>query len=292
MDKADAPAVLVGLQQVGVHRLFEDRQQRIIVEVRHLTKKFEGNATLAVDDLDLATTEGEYLVLLGPSGCGKTTLLRLIAGLDRASAGTIRLDDEVITEPHPAIGIVFQEPRLLPWLTVADNVGFGLANVPGPERRARVAHALEKVGLADHAGRWPRDLSGGQQQRVAIARAFVTNPKVLLLDEPFSALDAFTRASLHDHLLGLWEETRPTVLLVTHDVQEAVTLADRAVVMQPKPGRIFDELPLALARPRDRTALPFEAATRRVLLALDQSLKTGHPTPRRERDQQAAALWW
>jgi sulfonate transport system ATP-binding protein len=152
--------------------------------------------------------------------------------------------------------------------------------------------ALEKVGLAEHASRWPRDLSGGQQQRVAIARAFVTNPKVLLLDEPFSALDAFTRASLHEHLLALWEETRPTVLLVTHDVQEAVSLADRAVVMQPKPGRIFDELPLALARPRERTGLAFEAATRRVLAALDQSLKTEHAAPRRERDQQGAALWW
>jgi sulfonate transport system ATP-binding protein len=120
----------------------------------------------------------------------------------------------------------------------------------------------------------------------------VTNPKVLLLDEPFSALDAFTRASLHEHLLALWEETRPTVLLVTHDVQEAVTLADRVVVMQPKPGRIFDELPLSLARPRDRAGLPFESATRRVLLALDQSLKTEHGAPRREREQQAAALWW
>ena len=187
---------------------------------------------------------------------------------------------------------MFQEPRLLPWLSVADNVGFGLDGVASAERRARVAHALDKVGLADHAGRWPRDLSGGQQQRVAIARAFVTNPKVLLLDEPFSALDAFTRASLHEHLLALWEDTRPTVVLVTHDVGEAVSLADRAVVMQPKPGRIFDELPLSLARPRDRTALPFEAATRRVLFALDQSLKTEHQAPKRERDQQAAALWW
>ena len=254
--------------------------------------KTYADGTRALADITLEVGEAEIVALVGGSGCGKTTLLRLVAGLDRASAGAIRVDGERIVEPHPAIGIVFQEPRLLPWLTVADNVAFGLADLPAAERRARVAHALEKVGLAEHAARWPRDLSGGQQQRVAIARAFVANPKVLLLDEPFSALDAFTRASLHEHLLALWEETRPTVLIVTHDVQEAVTLADRAVVMQPKPGRIFDELPLALARPRDRTALPFEAATRRVLLALDQSLKTGHPTPRRERDQQAAALWW
>ena len=254
--------------------------------------KTYADGTRALADVTLSVRESEIVALVGGSGCGKTTLLRLVAGLDRASAGAIRLDREVISEPHPAIGIVFQEPRLLPWLTVADNVGFGLEGLPARERRSRVAHALERVGLLDHETRWPRDLSGGQQQRVAIARAFVTNPKVLLLDEPFSALDAFTRASLHEHLLALWEETRPTVLLVTHDVQEAVTLADRAVVMQPKPGRLFDELPLPLARPGDRTGLPFEAATRRVLVALDQSLRPEPQAPRRERDQQGAALWW
>ena len=262
-----------------------------MLELERLSKTY-ADGTHALADVTLEVGESEIVSLVGGSGCGKTTLLRLIAGLDRPSAGAIRLDGERLTEPHPAVGIVFQEPRLLPWLTVADNVGFGLDGLPQAERRDRVAHALEKVGLADHARRWPRDLSGGQQQRVAIARAFVMNPKVLLLDEPFSALDAFTRASLHEHLLALWEETRPTVLLVTHDVGEAVTLADRAVVMQPKPGRVFDELPLSLARPRDRAALPFEAATRRVLVALDQSLKTEHQAPRRERDQQAAALWW
>jgi sulfonate transport system ATP-binding protein len=259
--------------------------------LERLSKTY-ADGTRALADIALAVGEAEIVALIGGSGCGKTTLLRLVAGLDRATAGTIRVDDEAVTEPHPAIGIVFQEPRLLPWLSVADNVGFGLQELPASERNARVAHALEKVGLADHAGRWPRDLSGGQQQRVSIARAFVTNPKVLLLDEPFSALDAFTRASLHDHLLTLWSETRPTVLLVTHDVQEAVTLADRAVVMQPKPGRIFDELPLGLARPRDRTGPAFEAATRRVLAALDHSLKTPHQSARRERDQNGAALWW
>jgi sulfonate transport system ATP-binding protein len=262
-----------------------------MLSLEHLSKTY-ADGTRALSDINLTVQEGEIVSLIGGSGCGKTTLLRLVAGLDRASAGAIRLDGETIREPHPAIGIVFQEPRLLPWLTVADNVAFGLAALASSERRARVSHALEKVGLADHAERWPRDLSGGQQQRVAIARAFVTNPKVLLLDEPFSALDAFTRASLHEHLLALWEDTRPTVLLVTHDVGEAVALADRAVIMQPKPGRIFDELPLPLARPRDKTALPFEAATRRVLLALDQSLKTPLQAAKRERDQQAAALWW
>ena len=262
-----------------------------MLTLEHLSKTY-ADGTRALSDINLTVGVSEIVALIGGSGCGKTTLLRLVAGLDRASSGAIRLHGESIAEPHPAIGIVFQEPRLLPWLSVADNVGFGLNGLAPVERRARVAHALEKVGLADYGARWPRELSGGQQQRVAIARAFVTNPAVLLLDEPFSALDAFTRASLHEHLLGLWEETRPTVVLVTHDVQEAVTLADRAVVMQPRPGRIFDELPLTLARPRDRAGPPFESATRRVLTALDHSLKTPHQGPRRERAQQAAALWW
>ncbi|MCB8821874.1 ABC transporter ATP-binding protein [Microvirga rosea] len=262
-----------------------------MLNLSHLSKTY-ADGTRALTDINLSVRESEIVALIGGSGCGKTTLLRLIAGLDRASAGAIRLDGETIHEPHPAVGIVFQEPRLLPWLTVADNVAFGLDHLDRNERKARVAHALEKIGLAEHGTRWPRDLSGGQQQRVAIARAFVMHPKVLLLDEPFSALDAFTRASLHEHLLGLWEETRPTVVLVTHDVQEAVTLADRAIIMQPKPGRIFDELPLALARPRDRAALPFESAVRRVLAALDQSLNPVQASPQRERDREAAALWW
>lgn len=261
-----------------------------MLALERLSKTYaDGTRALAEVTLDLEP--GEIVALVGGSGCGKTTLLRLVAGLDRPTEGAIRLDDERVSEPHPDIGIVFQEPRLLPWLTVADNVGFGLADRPSAERQARVAHALDKVGLVEHATRWPRDLSGGQQQRVAIARAFVTSPKVLLLDEPFSALDAFTRASLHDHLLGLWEESRPTVLLVTHDVREAVTLADRAIVMQPKPGRVFDALPLGLARPRDGLSPAYEAATRRVMAALDRSLKQDEGAPR-EREQADAALWW
>src|SRR5215218_4924496 len=260
-----------------------------MLTLERLSKTY-ADGTHALADITLDVRESEIVGVIGGSGCGKTTLLRLLAGLDRASAGSIRLDGETISKPHPAIGIVFQEPRLLPWLTVADNVSFGLADVPAAERRARVAHALEKVGLSEHSNRWPRDLSGGQQQRAAIARAFVTHPRVLLLDEPFSALDAFTRASLHEHLLALWEETRPTVLLVTHDVQEAVTLADRAIVMQPKPGRIFDEQALRLSRPRDKLSPAFEAATRRVLSTLDDSLKS--IPAHQERGREAAALWW
>ena len=262
-----------------------------MLTLERAAKRFP-NGYLALDDISLAVGEGEILGVVGASGCGKSTLLRLLAGLERPTAGGAAFDGAPLAGPRDEIGVVFQEPRLLPWLSVFDNIAFGLDGVSAAERKTRVSHALDKIGLSEHADRWPRDLSGGQQQRVSIARAFVTNPKVLLLDEPFSALDAFTRASLHEHLLGLWEETRPTVVLVTHDVQEAVTLADRAVVMQPKPGRIFDELPLTLSRPRDKTGLPFETSVRRVLTALDHSLKAPQQQPQRERDQQAAALWW
>ena len=243
-----------------------------MLAIETLTKTY-ADGTHALDRVGLTVAAGEIVALIGGSGCGKTTLLRLIAGLDTPSGGAIRLDGEAIGGPHPGVGLVFQEPRLLPWLSVAGNVGFGLADLPRPERAQRVTHALERVGLAEHAGRWPRELSGGQQQRVAIARAFVANPRVLLLDEPFSALDAFTRKDLHRHLLALWEETRPTVLIVTHDVGEAVALADRAVVMRPKPGRLDETVPLALARPRDPASASTEAATRKVLAALDRSLR-------------------
>ncbi|WP_336485862.1 ABC transporter ATP-binding protein [Methylobacterium nigriterrae] len=255
-----------------------------MLEIHDLSKTYQ-DGTQALSGIGLDVPAGEIVALIGGSGCGKTTLLRLVAGLDRASSGHVRLDGEPITAPHPGVGLVFQEPRLLPWLDVADNVGFGLADLPGTERRARVAHALERVGLAEHAGRWPRELSGGQQQRVSIARAFVANPRVLLLDEPFSALDAFTRRDLHGHLLALWEEVRPTVLIVTHDVGEAVALADRAVVMRPKPGRLDDTVALPLARPRDPASPPSEAAARRILSALDRSLRPAEASPQ-------TANWW
>ena len=179
---------------------------------------------------------------------------------------------------------MFQEPRLLPWLTVADNVGFGLADRPRAERAERVARQLDRVGLADKANVWPRELSGGQAQRVAIARALVMRPEVLLLDEPFSALDAFTRVDLQDHLLDLWADTKPTLVVVTHDVDEAIVLADRVIVMRPQPGRVFDEIEIDLPRPRDRQSAAFDFAKRRVMAALDRSLDR-KAIDRRRRDQ-------
>jgi sulfonate transport system ATP-binding protein len=258
--------------------------------VEQLSKTYS-DGTKALADVTLGVEQGEILAVVGGSGCGKTTLLRLVAGLDRASAGRIAVDGEVLDGPHPAVGIVFQEPRLLPWLSVADNVGFGLADLARPERERRVTEVLAKVGLAEHAGRWPRELSGGQQQRVSIARALVAGPKVLLLDEPFSALDAFTRASLHEHLLALWDTSRPTVVIVTHDVEEAVALADRVVVMRPRPGRVFETITVRAPRPRDRLAPGFDKAKRRILNALDRSLKTPSDQPRAAQDG-GAELWW
>src|SRR4029077_15878957 len=208
-----------------------------MLELQNLSKTYP-NGVRALDGISLSVGAGEIVAIVGSSGCGKSTLLRAISGLDRPSRGRVLLDGESVTSPHEKIGIVFQEPRLLPWLSVAGNVGFGLEDRPRVERNERVVKAMMRVGLADKAKKWPRELSGGQAQRVAIARALVPRPEVLLLDEPFSALDAFTRVDLQDHLLALWADGKPTLIHVTHDVDEAIVLADRVVVMRPRPGRI------------------------------------------------------
>jgi sulfonate transport system ATP-binding protein len=251
------------------------------------------NGTRALDGVSLEVAPGEILVVIGGSGCGKSTMLRAISGLDTPTQGRVVLDGTAIAAPHEDIGIIFQEPRLLPWLRVADNVGFGLEHRPKAERRERVARALTRVGLTDKARVWPRELSGGQAQRVAIARALVPRPQVLLLDEPFSALDAFTRADLQNHLLDLWSDLKPTLIMVTHDVEEAIVLADRIVVMRPHPGRVYEEIPCDLPRPRDRQSAAFDFVKRRVLASLDRSLDRAATVDDSEtRAEQGAALWW
>jgi sulfonate transport system ATP-binding protein len=251
------------------------------------------NGVHALDGIALEVAPGEIVAIVGGSGCGKSTLLRLVSGLDEPSQGRIQLDGTAITAPHEKIGIVFQEPRLLPWLSVAGNVGFGLAGRPPQERRERVSAALRRVGLAEKATVWPRELSGGQAQRTALARALIMRPQVLLLDEPFSALDAFTRADLQDHLLDLWADFKPTLVMVTHDVEEAIVLADRIMVMRAHPGRLFEEIASDLPRPRDRQSAAFDFIKRRVLAALDRSLDRAAIIDDRQTKANAGAeLWW
>jgi sulfonate transport system ATP-binding protein len=250
--------------------------------------KIYPNGVHALEGVSLSVAPGEIVAVVGGSGCGKSTLLRAICGLDTPSRGRVMLDGAAVTAPHDRIGIVFQEPRLLPWLTVAGNVAFGIEHLPRQERERRVGFALDRVDLADKANAWPRELSGGQAQRVAIARALVPGPEVLLLDEPFSALDAFTRADLQDHLLALWADSKPTLVLVTHDVDEAIMLADRIMVMRPRPGRIFEEIATGLPRPRDRRSEDFDVARRQVLDSLDRSLDRASAIAIRERLADAA----
>lgn len=255
-----------------------------MLSLRNVTKIYP-NGERALENVSLEVEQGEILAVVGGSGSGKSTLLRAIAGLDPASSGEVRIDGDKVTAPHPLIGLIFQEPRLLPWLKVADNIAFGIADLPEAERKQRVEQALVRVGLQGAADKWPRELSGGMAQRVAIARALVARPRVLLLDEPFSALDAMTRASLQDHLVDLWHYDRPTMVLVTHDIEEALVLADRVVVLSPKPGRIDAVIDMALTRPRDRDGADFEAIKRRLRQALDRSLK-----PRPSGEELAPAL--
>jgi sulfonate transport system ATP-binding protein len=258
----------------------------------HIGKTYP-NGVRALDGVNLAVAPGEIVAVVGGSGCGKSTLLRIVSGLDRPTRGTVALDGTAVDGPREEIGIVFQEPRLLPWLSVERNVGFGLDERPRRERVVRVAAQLDRVGLAEKARMWPRELSGGQAQRVSLARALVMRPQVLLLDEPFSAVDAFTRIDLQDHLLDLWADGKPTLIVVTHDVEEAIVLADRVIVMRPHPGRVFAEIVTDLPRPRDRQSAAFDHAKRRVLAALDGSRDRKTAIDDRAATSEAgAALWW
>jgi len=239
-----------------------------MLQLDHIGKQFD-TGVVALQDISLQLRAGEIVTLVGASGCGKSTLLRLVAGLERPSTGRVLLAEAPLTAPSSAVGVIFQEPRLMPWLTVRANVRFGLAHLPAAEQAARTQAVLARVGLSDFAEALPRQLSGGMAQRVAIARALVTQPALLLLDEPFSALDPFTKASMHAHLLDIWADSRPTLLLVTHDVEEALVLSDRVVVLHGHPGRISQTLTVDLPRPRRRTSPEFQAWKQRVLDALE-----------------------
>ena len=208
--------------------------------------------TLALDELSIAAAPGEIVAIIGPNGCGKSTFLRVVAGLLRADAGTITVDGDAITAPDPRVGLVFQEPRLLPWRSVAANVAWPLELAGWSPRaiRDRVAELLEVVGLGESAALRPVQLSGGMRQRTAIARSLALSPRVLLLDEPFSALDALTRERFNLELLHLQERLGTTIVIVTHSIPEAILLADRVVVMTPRPGRVAAAVPVEAPRPR------------------------------------------
>jgi NitT/TauT family transport system ATP-binding protein len=214
-----------------------------------------GAPTRALEPIDLSVGDNDFVTILGPSGCGKSTLLRLVAGLDTATSGRVTLDGRTIERPGPDRGMVFQSYTLFPWLTVAENIAFGLREkgMPAVMRAGIVQQWLDRVGLTGFAHHYPKQLSGGMQQRTAIARALANDPTILLLDEPFGALDNQTRALMQELLLGIWEREQKTVLFVTHDIEEAIFLASRVVVMTARPGRIKAELAIDLPHPRHYT---------------------------------------
>lgn len=229
------------------------------VEVKELSKTFdtEGNPVPALDEVNLHVQDNEFVSIVGPSGCGKSTLLEIIAGLIEPSKGEVCFDGEQTNGPHPAAGIVFQEDSTFPWRTVLENVAFGLEmkGVGKAERFEKARDMINLVGLTGFEDRYPSELSGGMRQRVAIARTIVMNPKVLLMDEPFGALDEQTRLLLGEELLRIWEQTGATALFITHSIEEAVLLSDRVVAMSARPGHLKKIVPISLGRPRDSSII-------------------------------------
>jgi NitT/TauT family transport system ATP-binding protein len=270
------------MDEVRFHMIAEatqDQPLRPLIRLSKVGKTYQ-NGTLALTGVDLTVTDGEFVSLLGPSGCGKSTLLRLIAGLGSASEGAIDWPQSTYDakgEPIRDLGFVFQEPTLMPWATVIDNVYLPLkvAGVSRREAAPRLEEALEMVKLQGFAKSYPRELSGGMKMRVSIARALVVKPRVLLMDEPFAALDEITRFRLNNDLLRLWQDQRWTVVFVTHSVFESVYLSNRIVVMSARPGRVIDDLPIGAPYPRGdsfRTSTPYNDFCRLVSGALARAM--------------------
>jgi NitT/TauT family transport system ATP-binding protein len=246
----------------------------VAVSLRGVTKTYD-SGVVALGPIDLDVRESEFVSLLGPSGCGKSTALRLIAGLSAPTSGSVRVAHHGV-QPGRSIGFVFQEPTLMPWTSVRENVRLPLklAHVPDGEADTRVGDALGQVGLKEFAGAYPRELSGGMKMRVSLARALVTDPDILLMDEPFAALDEITRFKLNNDLLALWRSLGKTVIFVTHSVFESVYLSQRVIVMTPRPGRLAAEFRINAAEPRSeefRTSPEYAAHCREVSLALGRA---------------------
>ncbi len=245
-----------------------------MIELKGVTKQYESNGRveghMALSDVNLHISPGRFVCFLGPSGCGKSTLLNLIAGFLLPTAGQVHFDGRSVVEPAPERGVVFQDSALFPWLTVQANVEFGLyvRGVPRNKRRQTATEVLHLVGLDDFAQAYPHTLSGGMRQRVALARVLVLDPRALLMDEPFGALDANSRERLQDELLRLWQLHRRTILFVTHNVEEAAYLAERVVVMGPAPASIRQEVTIDLLHPRVRNSAELMKVTARLRQAL------------------------
>ena len=252
-----------------------------MIEIRAVHKEFAKGErrVVALEEIDLTVAEREFVAILGPSGCGKSTLLNMVAGFDLPTRGSVKVAGEEILAPAPTRGVVFQEPALFPWLTVMDNVVFGpkTRGQSAADYRARAAQIIEAVGLSGFEASYPAELSGGMRQRVGIARVLIMEPKVLLMDEPFGSLDAQTRTLMQELLLALWERHHQTVLFITHDIEEAVLLADRVCVMTARPGRIKKSIDVGMPRPRSielTTSPEFNALRREVLdLIRQESLR-------------------
>ncbi|RQD85155.1 MAG: ABC transporter ATP-binding protein [Methanocalculus sp. MSAO_Arc2] len=245
------------------------------VRINNVGKTFPsriGDPLVALEDISIEIERGEFLCILGPSGCGKTTLLRLVAGLDRPTSGEIIVEGKSVTGPDPRLAMIFQEYSLYPWRTVRGNIAFGLQmrGMSREERDERVNHFIQLVGLEGFGDSYPYELSGGMRQRVAVARALATDPAVLLMDEPFGALDAQTRNRMQKELLLIWEKTKKTVIFVTHSVDEAVYIADRILVLSTRPGRVAGIYDIDIPRPRNRTSVEFAKIRRDVLEQIDR----------------------
>lgn len=228
--------------------------------IRNIQKNFDLdlNKIEVLKDIDLAVNEGEFVSIVGASGCGKSTLLKLIIGLEKSTDGEIIIGERKVSRPSIDCGMVFQEARLFPWLTVEKNIEFGIAKkMSKKERRKIVEEHIKLVGLSGFEKALPKQLSGGMQQRVSIARALVNRPEVLLLDEPFGALDALTRIHMQNEVLNIWSTEKNTMILVTHDIDEAIFLSDRVIVMSDRPGCIKEVMPVDMPRPRDRSSEEF-----------------------------------
>ncbi|WP_274648902.1 ABC transporter ATP-binding protein [Paenibacillus humicola] len=236
------------------------------IDIAGLNRRFETKAgpVQALHNIDLQMKEGEFITVIGPSGCGKSTLLKILAGLDTEHTGAVRLDGREVIGPGIDKGFIFQEPRLFPWLTVERNIA-GDLSLKKPEVREKVDELIGLVRLKGFERSYPRELSGGMAQRVSIARALLRSPKVLLLDEPFGALDAFTRSHMQEVLLDIWETNRTTMIFVTHDIDEAIYLAERVVILKPRPGSVRSVVPIDLPFPRKKTSMAFQEYRVRII---------------------------